>query len=149
MRLCGANMILHMGSDHAGLTLKSFLRQNLSAMNYDIRDHGCHTEESCDYPLIAHPLCEAVLAEHSLGILICGTGLGMSMAANRHAGIRAALCTAEIMARMARRHNDANVLCLGARITGSELALAICAAFLDNSFEGGRHERRVNEIELA
>lgn len=140
---------IHIGSDHAGFDLKNFLIKELAPLGYDMKDHGCVSRESCDYPLVAHPLCKAVLAGGSPGILICGTGLGMSMAANRHPGIRAALCTHEIMARMARRHNNANVLCLGARIIGQELACAIVAAFLESCFEGGRHERRTQQIELS
>lgn len=138
---------IHIGSDHAGFELKNFLASQLAPLGYEVKDHGCDSAASCDYPHIAHPLCKAVLTDNSMGILICGTGLGMSMAANRHPGIRAALCTHEIMARMARLHNNANVLCLGARITGPDLARAIVVAFLDSSFEGGRHERRVRQIE--
>lgn len=139
---------IHIGSDHAGTELKCFLREELRKMGYQTVDHGCSGAESCDYALIAHPLCESVLAENARGILICGTGLGMSMAANRHEGIRAALCGVEIMARLARAHNDANVLCLGARIIGRELALAIVVAFLEGGFEGGRHARRIGQIEI-
>lgn len=138
---------IHIGSDHAGFDLKNFLVRELSLAGYDLRDHGCASATSCDYPLIAEKVCKAVLADQYPGILICGTGLGMSMAANRHTGIRAALCTNEIMARMARRHNNANILCLGARIIGTELASAIVVAFLESSFEGGRHERRIQLLE--
>lgn len=137
-----------MGSDHAGAELKNFLREELQRLGYEVVDHGCAGTESCDYALIAHPLCEAVLAQQGFGILICGTGLGMSMAANRHKGIRAALCGVEVMARLARAHNDANVLCLGARIIGRELAVAIVLAFLQGEFEGGRHARRIGQIEI-
>lgn len=140
---------LHIGSDHAGFALKEFLKRELAGLDYTVIDHGPSSEASCDYATIGHPLCEAVLSENGAGILICGTGLGMSMAANRHAGIRAAKCDLEIEARMARRHNDANVLCLGARMIGTELALAITLAFLDSKFEGGRHLRRINQIELG
>ena len=140
---------IHIGSDHAGVELKIFLKAELERLGYQVVDHGCESTESCDYAHIAHPLCEQVLADHALGILICGTGIGMSMAANRHKGIRAALCGVEVMARLARAHNDANVLCLGARIIGRELALAIVVAFLQCSFEGGRHARRIGQIELG
>lgn len=139
---------IHIGSDHAGFELKKLLAAELAKLGCNIIDHGANSTESCDYALIAHPLCEAVLADKSLGILICGTGLGMSMAANRHEGIRAALCCVEVMARMARRHNDANILCLGARVAGAELASAIAVAFLESEFEGGRHARRIAQIEL-
>lgn len=140
--------IIHIGSDHAGFTLKQTLKAELSGLGYSIQDHGTDSTESCDYALIGHPLCEAVLADNAIGILICGTGLGMSMAANRHKGIRAAKCDLELEARLARRHNDANVLCLGARMIGTELALAITMAFLETGFESGRHKRRIDQIEL-
>lgn len=138
---------VYIGSDHAGFELKQILMNELKVIGIKARDMGTSSTESCDYAHIAHPLCEAVLASGESGILICGTGLGMSMAANRHKGIRAAKCDIELEARLARRHNDANVLCLGARIIGSELALAIVAAFLEGKFEGGRHERRIAQIE--
>ena len=109
-----------------------------------VTDHGTYSKESCDYPVFAHALCNAVEAEDVPGILICGTGIGMSIAANRHKGIRAALCTTELHARFTRLHNNANVLCLGARVTGVELALAIVDTFLSTEFEGGRHQRRID-----
>lgn len=139
--------MIHLGSDHAGYPLKEVLIKELRGLGYATKDHGCDSLESCDYALIAHPLCEAVLADQTRGILICGTGLGMSMAANRHRGIRAALCGQELMARLARRHNDANILCLGARIIGVELAIATAIAFLTTGFEGGRHLRRIGQLD--
>lgn len=139
---------IHLASDHAGLALKSHLARLLADRGFAVEDEGAHTAESCDYPVFAHKLCEAVEREGSLGILICGTGIGMSMAANRHPGIRAALCNTELQAVMARRHNDANVLCLGARIIGIELAQAIAEAFLAGTFEGGRHQRRIDMLNL-
>lgn len=138
--------VIHIGSDHAGFALKNVLKTELEKRGYEIIDYGANSTASCDYALIAHPLCAAVEESGGMGILVCGTGIGMSMAANRHAGIRAALCATELHARMARRHNDANVLCLGGRITGDELALAITAAFLENNFEGGRHQRRIDQL---
>lgn len=138
---------IHIGSDHAGYALKMFLGEKLSEMGFKIIDHGAPSTESCDYALIAQPLCKAVLAEKAEGILICGTGLGMSMAANRFRNIRAAKCDVEIEARLAKRHNNANILCLGARIIGKELAMAITAAFLDSAFEGGRHQRRIDQLD--
>lgn len=138
---------IFIGSDHAGYELKEFLINELRTMGHAPIDCGCPTPASCDYGPIAENLCKSVLSQNGQGILICGTGLGMSMAANRFKGIRAALCTAEIMARMARRHNNANVLCLGSRIIGRELAIAILAAFLESNFEGGRHQRRIDQIE--
>lgn len=137
---------LHIACDHAGLELKETLKKALAARGFDLVDHGTHSAESCDYPQYAHALCAAVEAENGRGILICGTGIGMSMAANRHAGIRAALCTTELHARFTRLHNNANVLCLGARVTGVELALAIMNVFLDTDFEGGRHQRRLDQL---
>ncbi len=138
--------LVHLASDHAGYALKDLLARELAVRGFTVRDHGTDSRESCDYPVFAHRLCSALLHEGGQGILVCGSGIGMSMAANRHAGIRAALCTTELHARLSRRHNDANVLCLGARITGEELALAIMAAFLETGFEGGRHQRRIDQI---
>lgn len=137
---------LHIACDHAGLELKEILKTALAERGFNLVDHGTRSAESCDYPPYAHALCAAVEAENGRGILICGTGIGMSIAANRHAGIRAALCTTELHARLTRRHNNANVLCLGARVTGVELALAIMNAFLDTDFEGGRHQRRLDQL---
>lgn len=137
---------IHIGCDHAGFDLKELLSHSLENLGFKVMDHGTRSRESCDYPLIANDLCKAVAKDNSTGILICGTGIGMSMAANRHRDIRAALCTTELHARMARRHNNANVLCLGARITGVELAMAIVMAFLESNFEGGRHQRRIDEL---
>lgn len=134
------------GSDHAGLGLKETLVTHLSG-RFEIHDVGTYSRESCDYPNIALELTRLVLAEDALGVLICGSGIGMSIIANRVPGIRAALCGNEHMARMSRRHNDANVLCLGERIIGPDLAAAILDAFLDTSFEGGRHQRRVDLID--
>ena len=137
---------VHIGSDHAGFGLKNFLGAELERLGFQVADHGTNSGESCDYPGIAHELCAQVAKTAQPGILICGTGIGMSIAANRHKDIRAALCGNEFQARMARRHNDANVLCLGARVTGTDLALAIMVAFLESSFEGGRHQRRIDAL---
>lgn len=137
---------IHIGSDHAGVDLKDLLSNTLKSASFNVIDHGTHGHESCDYPLIAQNLCRAVIADASTGILICGTGIGMSVAANRFKDIRAALCASEIQGRLARRHNNANVLCLGARIIGAELAIAITLAFLESEFEGGRHDRRLKQI---
>ncbi|MCD7984124.1 MAG: ribose 5-phosphate isomerase B [Desulfovibrio sp.] len=137
---------IHLASDHAGFDLKATLAQQLTGLGYEVVDDGTHSKESCDYPVFAHKLCEAVEREHCLGILVCGTGIGMSLAANRHPGIRAALCATELHARLSRRHNNANVLCLGSRVTGVELALAIMGAFLESQFEGGRHQRRLDQL---
>lgn len=140
-------MRIDIGSDHAGYELKALLIPELTALGHEVVDHGCNSVESCDYPDFAKTVSQAILNSGSKGILICGTGLGMAMAANRHPGIRAALCPIELMARLARRHNDANVLCLGSRIIGRELALAVIIAFLETSFEGGRHQRRIDKLD--
>ena len=137
---------IHIGCDHAAVDLKNAVIRQLEERGLTATDHGTYTADSCDYPDIAHDVCSAVEKEDGTGILLCGTGIGMSMAANRHQGVRAAVCTTELHARLARRHNNANVLCLGARMTGAELARAIVDAFLDTGFEGGRHQRRIDKI---
>lgn len=139
---------IHLGSDHAGFTLKTHLVQYLQNKGFTVVDEGTHSTESCDYPVLAHKLCAAVEKTQELGILICGTGIGVSIVANRHPGIRAALCATELQARLSRQHNNANVLCLGARIIGVELAQAIVEAFLEGQFESGRHQRRIDMINL-
>lgn len=137
---------IHIGCDHAALDLKNIIIRQLEERGLTVTDHGTYTPESCDYPDIAHDVAQAVEKENGTGILLCGTGIGMSMAANHHKGIRAALCTTELHAKFARRHNDANILCLGARMTGVELVKAIVEAFLTTGFEGGRHKRRIDKI---
>lgn len=139
---------VHIASDHAGFNLKSHIARILKEKGYDIVDHGCANTNSCDYPVFAHSLCNAVEAECGTGILICGSGLGMSMAANRHSGIRAALCTNEFLARASRQHNNANVLCLGERVLGTGLAMSIVAIFLSTQFEGERHQRRLDMMDI-
>jgi ribose 5-phosphate isomerase B len=134
---------IHLASDHAGVALKNFVSAYLAKHDYVVQDHGTGNTQSCDYPVYAQALCKAVLTHGALGILICGSGIGMSIMANRFQGIRAAVCTNEFLAGAARRHTDANVLCLGARVIGPDLALAIVDAFLHNTFEGGRHQRRI------
>ncbi|WP_243366857.1 ribose 5-phosphate isomerase B [Fundidesulfovibrio soli] len=132
------------GSDHAGFALKEQLKAFASKLGVQVVDVGCDSLQSCDYPLFAEKLCSRVLADKCLGVLICGTGLGMSMAANRRAGIRAALCANEYMARMTRLHNNANVLCLGERWMGAGLAESVLETFIKTEFEGGRHQRRID-----
>jgi ribose 5-phosphate isomerase B len=134
------------GSDHAGFGLKNILMEHLQGRCQAV-DVGTHSLDSCDYPLVAGDLAREVLARQAMGILICGSGIGVSMAAHRHPRIRAALCANEYMARMSRMHNDANVLCMGERIIGVDLAKAIADAFLATGFEGGRHQRRVDLID--
>jgi ribose 5-phosphate isomerase B len=140
---------LAIGADHAGFELKVALSAELGKLGYDIQDLGTDSLESCDYPDYAHAVSEAVEEGRAdLGILVCGTGVGMSITANRHAGVRAVVCSEPFSARMARRHNDANVLCLGARVVGMGTVLDIVEGFLGTRFEGGRHSRRVSKINL-
>ena len=135
-------------SDHGGLPLKSLLLQELG----DAVDLGTNNKDSVDYPDFAQKLCREVLLhanEKALGVLICGTGIGVSIAANRFSGIRAALCHDVTTAKLARLHNDANVLCLGARVIGPVVAAECLHAFLNTAFEGGRHIKRIEKIEAA
>lgn len=142
-------MRIIMASDHGGFKLKDVLKEALVKGDVEVEDIGTHSSDSVDYPDFAHKLAEAVAAgSFELGVLVCGTGLGVSITANRHKGVRAALCGDTFSARMARAHNDANVLCLGERVTGPGLAVDILHAFLSTSFEGDRHARRVAAIEV-
>ncbi len=135
------------GSDHAGLALRAEAVKVAKADGLEVEDLGPFSPESVDYPDFAQQVGEAVAAGRArLGVLVCGTGIGMSIAANKVKGVRAAHCTTEYEARMARAHNDANVLCLGERVVGVGLGGAIVKAFLDAAFEGGRHQRRVDLI---
>ncbi|MBT8454035.1 MAG: ribose 5-phosphate isomerase B [Deltaproteobacteria bacterium] len=140
---------LIVGSDHAGLGLKRELSAVAADLGYEVVDLGTDSSDSTDYPDYAHRVASAVARGDGLGLLVCGTGIGMSMAANRHPGVRAALCGDVFSASMSRQHNDANVLCVGARVVGPGLAAAILEAFLSHDFEGGRHERRVEKIEAS
>ncbi len=134
-------------SDHAGRTLAGHLMERLRERGLEVLDLGPRQAGSVDYPDFALAAARAVAEGRvDLGLLVCGSGIGMSIAANKVRGIRAALCRTEYDARMSRAHNDANILCLGERVTGPGLAEAILDAFLDTSFEGGRHERRVEKI---
>ena len=136
-------------SDHAGVDLKARLIALVSEAGLEIRDLGPADANSVDYPDFAHAVASAVAGgEADRGILICGTGIGMSLAANRHRRIRAALCHDAFTAEMARLHNDANVLCIGARTTGEGVAEQIVRIFLETAFEGGRHQRRIEKIEV-
>lgn len=136
-----------LGSDHGGFTLKEHLKTFVASLGHPVTDVGCDSAASCDYPVFAAKLCDLVLARNALGILVCGSGLGMSMAANRRRGIRAAVCANEYLARMARLHNNANVLCLGERWMGVGLAESVTTVFLNSAFEAGRHQRRIDLIE--
>lgn len=140
-------MKIAIGSDHGGIHLKSVLKDYLAERQVEVQDLGTYTEASCDYPDIAVKVCETVVAgQVEKGILVCGTGIGMSMAANKVKGIRAALCGDVFSAEMSRAHNDANVLCLGERVTGPGLAVRILEAWLAGEFAGDRHTRRVDKI---
>jgi ribose 5-phosphate isomerase B len=142
--------VIVIASDHAGVELKARLVAAARAAGHEITDLGPADTGSVDYPDFAHRVAAAVAAgEAERGVLICGTGIGMSMTANRHPGVRAALCHDAFTAEMARRHNDANVLCLGARVTGTGVAEQVLTVFLATGFEGGRHQRRVARIECA
>jgi ribose 5-phosphate isomerase B len=140
--------VIPIGSDHAGFALKERLKQELAALGYEPLDLGTHSAESTDYPDFAHPVAARV--EHGdarRGVLLCGTGLGMAYAANRHQGVRAAVAWTPEIARLARAHNDANILVLPARFVTEQQGLEILRAWLNQPFEGGRHERRVRKIE--
>jgi len=142
------NKPVAVASDHGGYLLKSHLKEVLSKLGFTVEDLGTNGPDSVDYPRFAAGLAKGVAAgKYCLGVLVCGTGLGMSMTANRYRGVRAALCTSAYMARMARAHNDANVLCLGERVIGLGQAEDILKTFLDGEFEGGRHTRRIQAIE--
>ncbi len=137
-------------ADHAGRPLKDALVVHLRERGHEVEDLGTHDDASVDYPDFAHRLAARAVADGDLlGLLVCGSGVGMSIAANRHPGIRAVVCSEPYSAQMARRHNDANVLCLGARVVGVGLAAEIVDGFLAAAFEGGRHARRVAKIEPA
>jgi ribose 5-phosphate isomerase B len=138
---------LGVACDHAGLDLKRALVAELERRGMEVHDYGTDTADSCDYPDFAHAVGLAISrGEIAQAVLVCGTGVGMSMAANRHAAIRAVVCSEPLSARMSRQHNDANVLCIGARVVGVGTAIDIMDAFLDATFEGGRHARRVEKI---
>jgi len=135
------------GSDHAGFDYKEIVKKHLEEKGFQVIDKGTYSKESVDYPIFGEAVAQAVASgEADRGIVICGTGIGISISANKVKGIRAALCTNEYMARMARKHNDANILAFGARVLGIDVALGIVDVFFETEFEGGRHERRVNEI---
>ena len=141
--------MIAIGCDHGGYALKEEIIKHLEDRGLDYKDFGCYSEESCDYPVYARLVGQAVAdGECEQGILICGTGIGISMAANKMEGIRAAVCTDCFCAEATRQHNDANVLCLGGRVVGPGLAVKIVDTFLDTPFSGDeRHLRRINLIE--
>lgn len=142
-------MKVAVASDHGGIDLKATVISVLESLGCEVADLGTHDRSSCDYPDYAQKVAEGVAAGvYDRGVLICGTGLGMSIAANKVAGVRAALCNEVYSARMARAHNDANVLCLGARVVGPGVAEEIVRTFFTAEHEGGRHARRVEKIRL-
>ena len=141
-------MNLVIASDHAGYGLKENIKKHLAEQGHSVIDCGTNSAESCDYPVFAKALCKEINDGNAeLGILVCGTGIGMSMAANKVKGIRAALCSDYFSAKFTRAHNDANVMCLGARVMGEGLALELIDIFLNTPFEGGKHLRRINMFE--
>lgn len=135
------------GCDHGGLELKNHIVAHLQEKGIPVKDYGVYTEDSVDYPDCAKPVCEAVRSgEVDSGILICGTGIGISIAANKYKGIRAALCSDVFSAKMAKQHNNAQIICLGGRVTGRELAFMIVDTWIGETFEGGRHNARIEKI---
>jgi len=134
------------GSDHGGFKLKNEIIKHLEELGYKVKDLGCYSLDSCDYPIVAKAVAKEVLSSGDKGILVCGTGIGVSIVANRFDGIRASHCTDTFTARMTRMHNDSNILCLGERITGVGLALDIVDIWLKTEFEGGRHQKRIEMI---
>lgn len=140
-------MKYYIGADHAGIEIKAFVKDLFEQRGHEVIDMGPYSKDRVDYPDFAEKVCKKVLEDvGSMGILICGSGLGMSMAANKFDGIRAALCHNEYSAKMARKHNDANVLCLGERVSGEGMIEAIIKAWDKAEFEGGRHTQRVEKI---
>ncbi len=140
-------MKVAIGSDHRGYAAKEKIKSMLFSKGYEVMDMGTDSPASCDYPDTAYPTCKAVTSgQATLGILLCGTGIGMSISANKVHGIRAACCHDELTAEMARRHNNVNILCLPADLIGEELTRRIVDVWLNTSFEGGRHERRIRLI---
>ena len=141
-------MKIYAGSDHAGLALKLTLIKYLQKKGFEVEDLGTYTSDSCDYPDYAHAVAKKILSEPGTkGLLTCGSGIGISIAANRHKGIRAALCHTSLEAELSRKHNDANILVLGGRIIGEVLAEDIADKFYSTEFEGGRHSKRIEKIE--
>jgi ribose 5-phosphate isomerase B len=138
---------IYIAADHAGFILKKFLIAELKKLGFAALDLGCDSEKnSVDYPDFAQKLCKKIKKDSDFGILICGSGIGISIAANRFKHVRAALCSSVKAAKLSRAHNDANVICFGARLTSSKIALAALKAFLSTDFEDGRHRKRVQKL---
>ncbi|MBR5155911.1 MAG: ribose 5-phosphate isomerase B [Clostridia bacterium] len=139
--------MIAIGSDHGGINLKEILKNYLTGQGFEVKDFGTYDQNSCDYPDIAKAVSDGIInGECDKGILVCGTGIGMSIAANKVRGIRAAHVTDTYSARMAKEHNNANIICLGERITGCDLAVEIVKAYIDAEFGGNRHQTRVDKI---
>lgn len=140
-------MKIAIGSDHVGFELKPVIIEHLQQRGFEVEDFGAYGAERCDYPEYGEKVARAVASGRcDLGVLICGTGIGISIAANKVRGIRAAVCSEPYSARLTRQHNDANIIAFGARVVGSDLAKMIVDEFLDAEFEGGRHQRRIDQI---
>lgn len=139
--------VFYLGTDHGGLSLRDPVITAAQEAGYEIVDFGTTTSDSVDYPLYAEKVCQAMKEKPGMGVLLCGTGIGVSIAANRFAHIRAALCHLPLEAQVARQHNNANILCLGGRILSPETAQELTRLFLQTDFEGGRHQRRIDQIE--
>ena len=141
-------MKIAIGSDHAAYELKEAIKEKMTAEGHEIIDCGCDSTESVDYPKYGHAVGRMVAAgDAERGIAVCGSGIGISIACNKGPGVRAALCTSVEMAEMCRRHNNANVVCMGARMIPQELAFDIIDTWMTTEFEGGKHERRINELD--
>jgi len=142
-------MKIAIGNDHAGYELKLVLEDWLKEQGYDVKDYGTDSSEAADYPDIMHPVAGLVeKGEFDFGVLICGSGQGASITANKHQGIRATLCWMPEIAALARSHNDANIICLPGRFLDKETAIEILKVFLDTSFDGGRHQRRIDKVPM-
>ena len=140
-------MKIAIGGDHAGFEYKVKIAEKLPELGYELKDFGSHSADAVDYPDYVHPVAVGVESgQFDFGILVCGSGNGVAMTANKHAGIRAAICWSELLALLARQHNDANIVCIPARFISYELAEEVVKLFLSTEFEGGRHKRRVDKI---
>ncbi len=138
------------GADHAGFRLKERIKEHLINKGYEVEDFGCFSEDSIDYPDFGHPVASKVESNKGmLGVLICGSGNGINMTANKHAGVRSALCWKKELAELSRQHNDANIIALPARFISEEEGIEMVDVFLSTEFEGGRHANRVNKIACA
>lgn len=142
-------MKIAIGNDHAGYELKLVLSDWLKEQGYDVKDYGTDSSEAADYPDFMHPVAASVeKGEFDLGVLVCGSGQGASITANKHQGIRATLCWMPEIAALARSHNDANIICLPGRFLEKDIAIEILKVFLDTSFDGGRHQRRIDKVPM-